>query len=425
MEPRNVNQAVESSLPRLRCYLDFDGTLTGIAGGNLVNSAFYRNLQKNYGEDYVTAKFKSGMPDILEHVLGDPLLKLVAEQIRVSPAAITFLKDMLTQGADIHIISKNRSEYIQAVMKVCGLSDDEVSRMLIHDTNDMGRMPIGGKGSVVRQVESRGPAEVTLVCDDSPEDLKLMVEAVSSKGRMSYIAKPGEFSWEKITSDVKLAMAHADSQPLETNATAVVGSVGLFTPHKTAQQQEQESRAKAFLQQQFSQLNWDPTHNHDCTMAMPNDYALGWQQALQTATKDENGEFFKVLDAGEDRYRVSVDLQKLGVHLILQERALEMKALIEKEFPMIEWADTGGYQLVSGRMKSSQAMEMAKETARQIQKLVGFAGAAKEFDTGAGKHAAWYKESHESKDAYVVVLNLQNLYIQYHQTQTPSQAKTP
>src|SRR3990167_9684115 len=125
MEPRNVNQAVESSLPRLRCYLDFDGTLTGIAGGNLVNSAFYRNLQKNYGEDYVTAKFKSGMPDILEHVLGDPLLKLVAEQIRVSPAAITFLKDMLTQGADIHIISKNRSEYIQAVMKVCGLSDDE------------------------------------------------------------------------------------------------------------------------------------------------------------------------------------------------------------------------------------------------------------------------------------------------------------
>ena len=106
-----------------------------------------------------------------------------------------------------------------------------------------------------------------------------------------------------------------------------VNSTTLFTAPASKQPPLQiaeiEQRAKEFLKQDpFSALLWDETNT--TASSGPRAHVDGWQQALQHKAGLQLGEqeVFEVIGVGSDRYKLKVNLQKLGQHLISQEMSL-------------------------------------------------------------------------------------------------------
>src|SRR5437870_4782455 len=92
----------KEAFPQVKFYLDFDGTLSGREGSECVFSDFYKSLQLNPSENYASCRFKENMVDLLKAGFALPENKTM----QMTKGALTFLKDMIAQGAHLNIISR-------------------------------------------------------------------------------------------------------------------------------------------------------------------------------------------------------------------------------------------------------------------------------------------------------------------------------
>ncbi len=178
-------------------YLDFDGTLTSLPGSSLVFSDFYKALQENPNQDYNLAKFKPNLVGLLKNAAMD---KSMPKEAGLAPGVLEFIESTLSQSGDINIISRNRKEYIQAVLELAGLSQEKLAKLTIKGVKEL----TNDKGTTVTLLKGEKPKAIkTIICDDDANDYKLMVNAVKdASGRtqiIGYNEKPGLFNWAEVT----------------------------------------------------------------------------------------------------------------------------------------------------------------------------------------------------------------------------------
>lgn len=178
-----------------RVYLDFDGTLTGRSGSRTVGQSIYKSLKKNEEQDYVWAEFKEDLPTILKTHIS----KMQELDMLVSPAAIAYLKAISADpDTEVVIISKNRLQYIRAVLEVSGLELTLINKIIIYDIKDM--KSVGEKDDVIRMHEQRGSAEKVTFCDDDAGDAMRMEAALAryKDAVKGFHRQPNDFKWDEI-----------------------------------------------------------------------------------------------------------------------------------------------------------------------------------------------------------------------------------
>lgn len=191
-----------ANLTQVKFYLDFDGTLSDRKGSQCVFSNLYRSLQLNSSDSYEVCHFKQNMVDLLRAGFTLPENRAM----RMSKGALKFLEDMITEGAEVNIISRNRKEYIRAVLSVEGMDSKQIEKITIRDVNDL--ISSNGKYLTVLNMEQSKtkPAKVAVVCDDDPSDCEAMKKAVTEgdakASLISYSTSPGAFDWPQISQDV-------------------------------------------------------------------------------------------------------------------------------------------------------------------------------------------------------------------------------
>lgn len=178
--------------------LDFDGTLTNVPGREMVNSEFYKSLQVDPGNPYTTAIFKSNLQEIFDRHFSDPNS---SKDPLISESALRFLKEALKhREIQINIISRNRGDFIKAVMRHQGLTEEQISSIQFHIMKD--KQKVISEMSLVRKM--------VLICDDSQEDHDSMrygavrYDADKPDAVISFRHEPGEFNWDEITKEMQL-----------------------------------------------------------------------------------------------------------------------------------------------------------------------------------------------------------------------------
>ena len=201
--PKNTDS---KETPAIRLFLDFDGTLTGRPGRETVSSDLYKSLQKNREAFYSGAEFiefKDMIVTLQKGLEKNKDMKLVE-------GALCFLKTMLEYNAEIVIISRNRQEYIKAVLQAEGADEKEIAKIRIEDTNTK----IGNKLQVVASFlkNASSKADVIVVCDDALDDFFKMKQAVTEAGLSAtliaygptddYFKQNRRFDWAAITKEI-------------------------------------------------------------------------------------------------------------------------------------------------------------------------------------------------------------------------------
>lgn len=202
VESKEVKQD-RKELGLIRLYLDFDGTLSGRRGSECVFSALYRTLQTDQKANYGDAKFvdEKEMVSKLKEGFEKPEYKTM----QMSDGAFKFLDDMLDLNAEIILISRNRKEYIRAVLLNAGMSLEKLAKIDINDVNTLH----AGKYGVVTGIERKATtkAQVTVVCDDDHGDYTQMTGAVknanSATTLVSHCEAPGKFNWSEISKEAQ------------------------------------------------------------------------------------------------------------------------------------------------------------------------------------------------------------------------------
>jgi 2-hydroxy-3-keto-5-methylthiopentenyl-1-phosphate phosphatase len=205
-----LNELAEHAYQRthpvtVRCYLDFDGTLTGLDGVETLKSRLYTALQKPSMASLSEVEFIEEKPmlETLKKAFQDPNNK--ASQL--SAGAAEFLKKMHEIDAEIFIISNNRKEYIKAVLELAGMKKEDIAKIIIKDVKDLKQAR--SKQGVVQACEKLAgyKADVVIVGDDSKLEFGLMSKALSNSGYASNSviaehASPGQFHWEDLAKEV-------------------------------------------------------------------------------------------------------------------------------------------------------------------------------------------------------------------------------
>jgi hypothetical protein len=227
----------DSTEPRRNILIcsDFDGTATLAAGGNLVHTEHYRSLFQNYDPRWFSEpvpegmtrkammpeynnseiKIKDDVQQILEARFGkylDPVDACYAKEhsdMLMTKDAIAFYRAALeSDDSQIIIVTKNREDYIKALFKYHGFTDDDMKKITIKPQDK----PTKAETLVAATHGTDGsrPIPVTegtrvYVFDDSRVDYESMLSAFQSTGAtiQGQHADPGKFQWEQYTADVK------------------------------------------------------------------------------------------------------------------------------------------------------------------------------------------------------------------------------
>lgn len=227
-EDRNENSIdLEDSL-QIICYLDFDGTITNLAGRQLVGTPFYNVLQQ--GTCYPLSRFKEEkeLITLLMEAKNNPQQFEQAKRTSVprnfapSDGAIRFLNYLCEKKANINIISKNHGPYIKALLKASEIKanivlynpeinltreDQANGNIIVYDCT----AGLGTKGEVVYKLErgiSQAAKTIRIIADDDENDFGQMRTTISwRKGeKLLYCKQPGEFAWEGMIKDIEAAI---------------------------------------------------------------------------------------------------------------------------------------------------------------------------------------------------------------------------
>ncbi len=204
-------------MKKLRCYLDFDGTATSLAGGPVVCSIDYQRLQKQTDSevDYDAADFID-FNQMVERI------KKFDKLMQVKPDFIEFLKKF--SDADIVIVSKNRKEYILASLVAAGLADEIIQKITIYDVKSMQGK---NKGYIVAEHENtHPPADVIVVGDDNGSDFTRMTNALANSSAiiLPFTGKAGEINFDTVTKDVNQQLQSVKKTPDEKSETSHTNS---------------------------------------------------------------------------------------------------------------------------------------------------------------------------------------------------------
>ncbi|HAU1152998.1 TPA: HAD family hydrolase [Legionella pneumophila] len=200
-------------MPKVIIFTDFDGTVTGRSGNETVFTEFYQSLLQGYKKD-VEQDYKSTlMKDPIEvQALFEAKFGKYNENFDHSqqdadflmrPEAVAFFHEVLkNDDVTVNIVTKNRVEYIQAVFKYQGFSDEEIKKLTTLES-----------GYKFNDVNSRlnyqsEKANRVYILDDSPTDYTEMLRAVKVKGYneeeiRGYRKNPGEFEWSQYLEEVR------------------------------------------------------------------------------------------------------------------------------------------------------------------------------------------------------------------------------
>lgn len=165
-----------------RLFIDFDGTLTGLEGRQVVNSELYKSLLKDPGVKYGNAEFKP---------LSEMLVLLRADfsngfhlGMKLTTHAKEFLQAALTDENIVPvIITRNRREYVNAILAFEGLTSEQLNRLIIKDVSDMMNTSHRHKYDLVAKVLKELKAtedDIYKIYDDSPKDRQEMLDAISN-----------------------------------------------------------------------------------------------------------------------------------------------------------------------------------------------------------------------------------------------------
>lgn len=193
-------------------YTDFDGTVTRRPGGDLVFTNFYQSLLQGYKEnvkqDYKRTSMKTPceIQSLFEAKFGQYDKSFDCSQVDVdllmSPDAILFFHEiLLNDDVTVNIVTKNRSEYINAVFKYHGFSNEEIRKLTILDSGNKFR---DVNSQLKRQ--NRETVNCVYILDDSERDYQEMFRAVKTNHYdeiRGYNKKPGEFEWIQYLRDIR------------------------------------------------------------------------------------------------------------------------------------------------------------------------------------------------------------------------------
>lgn len=188
-------------MSRIVIYCDFDGTLTQRTGSDTVFTQFYQSMFVGYmgviNNNYLTPSFITAdeMQLKFEEKFGKYIMPLTcsAEDCKflVSLDALEFLKTVIkSHQISFFIVTKNRPEYIKAMLRYQGFTPHEISRINFKSSMN--------KYHDVRNDHTAG--DYFFIFDDDKKDLDAMHIAVKEKINESRInvfhAKtPGNVDW--------------------------------------------------------------------------------------------------------------------------------------------------------------------------------------------------------------------------------------
>ncbi|HAU1321867.1 TPA: HAD family hydrolase [Legionella pneumophila] len=200
-------------MPKVIIFTDFDGTVTGRSGNETVFTEFYQSLLQGYKKDVEQDYKSTPMKDPIEvQALFEAKFGKYNENFDHSqqdadflmrPEAVAFFHEVLkNDDVTVNIVTKNRVEYIQAVFKYQGFSDEEIRKLT---TLESGYKFNDVNSQLNNQTEK---ANRIYVLDDSPTDYAAMLHAVKSNGYndeeiRGYRKNPGEFEWSQYLEDVR------------------------------------------------------------------------------------------------------------------------------------------------------------------------------------------------------------------------------
>jgi len=213
------------------CLLDVDGTLTGRAGRECVTSELYKSLQKNPDDSYHKAEFINHNKMVSKLIVG---LKLKENMtMGLAPNAKNFLITMIKKGAAIHLITKNRAEYVKALFEAEGLSENQIKHFKFSDVNSNKSKYGAAEDAVQKHMENRS-LKYVIVCDDNTEDFRSMEYAtkedaaeIEINGKDAWFSsqlyggnvigrnsEPGKFNFPDILKELIKLEAAAAKEPL-------------------------------------------------------------------------------------------------------------------------------------------------------------------------------------------------------------------
>jgi hypothetical protein len=194
-------------------YTDFDGTVTGKVGSTTVFSPFYQSLLAGYSvgkiQDYRQTPMKSReevqqlfeeqfglFNDSFDYTQNDTTMLMSAD-------AVTFFHELLKkEQVTINIITRNRADYITALLSYQGFSEEEIKKITFDDS--------GYKFDAVNRDLNKlkeKPAYLYILDDDGKSDYPAMYQAAQLNSYKvdqihGYNELPGQFKWSTYQKDI-------------------------------------------------------------------------------------------------------------------------------------------------------------------------------------------------------------------------------
>lgn len=213
--------------------LDFDGSLTSISGGSVIATFLYLSLfekgqlppefvsnpQKylethpKFDYDYTKLKFKKH--EEVVRLLKEGLALDENKTLKLVPHIKAFLEELYKQNAKILIITRNRADYIRALLEAEGLSTDLIAKIKFSDCYDKGDpatiAKLGDKGTALVKYFEYTP--IIIIVDDSPSDYKSLKKALAFLNKQKEFFKmiagtgePGQIAFDKIHQSMNAAI---------------------------------------------------------------------------------------------------------------------------------------------------------------------------------------------------------------------------
>lgn len=221
-------------MTKILVFSDFDGTITGRAGKETVFCPFYESLMvdaktKKSPDDYHSPAFKKPheLQSIFEIKFGKYDTSFNYNQpdadLLMSADTVAFFKAALnTPEVTINIISKNRKDYIYALFRYHGFTEDEISRLLIDDS---GWKAVAVYQSLTLPENISNKPSCLYILDDSSVDFEQMVSTAKNpmfgflpEQIKEYNKQPGQFDWKQYHCDIQELLApsleHQSTIPL-------------------------------------------------------------------------------------------------------------------------------------------------------------------------------------------------------------------
>lgn len=219
-------------MPVVLIMTDFDGTITGIPGFNVVNSNFFRLLTVPNNEgapfDYSVTKMKSEseIDALFVKEFGEYALRQTEakgdRRFLMTDEVVRFMQEALSSDeVRVHIITLNRDEYVRAQFRYHGFTPTEIGKLKIS--------AMLNKEHVVFHdlaLFNKDQIAQIYVLDDSLTDFNAMTKAVTNQSLgerlIAYNKSPGSFLWDCYLQDIKTTLSKVNT--LETEQTPIAPS---------------------------------------------------------------------------------------------------------------------------------------------------------------------------------------------------------